>query len=172
MADTLVQTSKIRIVTFCFATSAEEKVVTVPKPSKVNVGLSSKKADTSVSCAAVKSVMAASTERSAPNGKFTVMRTLSTGTSNRRASSSLSKAESKGTSMGKFNWPTMACEPTGIGSGVGAVGVGVGGGAGLGTGSGVGGGVGTTLQQIRFSKYNCTEKREKDCTSLVNWERE
>ena len=117
-------------------------------------------------------MMATVKKRLLPDSELNVMRTLSTGKSNRRASSSLSKAESKGTSMGKFNWPTMACEPTGIGSGVGAVGVGVGGGAGLGTGSGVGGGVGTTLQQIRFSKYNCTEKREKDCTSLVNWERE
>ena len=105
MADTLVQTSKIRIVAFDFATSSGPTLtVTVPKPSKVNVGLSSKKADTSVSCAAVKSVMAASTERSAPNGKFTVMRTLSTGTSNRRASSALNASELKETSKGKSTW--------------------------------------------------------------------
>ena len=105
MADTLVQTSKIRIVTFCFATSAEEKVVTVPKPSKVNVGLSSKKADTSVSCAAVKSVMATITTRVlAADSIFAVMRTLSTGTSNRRASSALNASELKETSKGKSTW--------------------------------------------------------------------
>ena len=103
MADTLVQTSKIRIVTFCFATSAEEKVVTVPKPSKVNVGLSSKKADTSVPCAVVKSVMATPKIRGL-NTKFVVMRTLSTGTLKASASSALNVAELKGTLLGISNW--------------------------------------------------------------------
>ena len=106
MADTLVQTSKIRIVAFDFATSSGPTLtVTVPKPSKVNVRLSSKKADTSVSCAAVKSVMATITTRVlAADSIFAVMRTLSTGTSNRRASSALNASELKETSKGKSTW--------------------------------------------------------------------
>ena len=107
MADTLVQTLLIRSVTVSsgFAISFEVKVVTVPKPSKVNVGLSSKKADTSVSCAAVKSVMATITTRVlAADSIFAVMRTLSTGTSNRRASSALNASELKETSKGKSTW--------------------------------------------------------------------
>ena len=119
MAETLVQTKVLTVtISSGFATSPELVTVTVPKPSKVNVGLSSKKADTSVSCAAVKSVMATITTRVlAADSIFAVMRTLSTGTSNRRASSALNVAESKGTSKGKVKSALTACMPDGIGVG-------------------------------------------------------
>ena len=95
MAGTIVQTKVLTVtISSGFATSPELVTVTVPTLGKVNVGLSSKKADTSVSCGVVKSMMATSKIR----GPFTtllVMRTLSTGKSNRRASSSLNEAESK-----------------------------------------------------------------------------
>ena len=117
MADTLVQTNGISSVTisFCFATSPEKKLVTVPKLSKVNVGLSSKKADTSVPCAVVKSVMATPKIRGFC-AKFVVMRTLSTGTSNRRASSSSNVAELKFSSKGKSNSALTTCWATTTGA--------------------------------------------------------
>ena len=104
MADTLKQTKVLTVtVSFGFATSTEKMVVTVPKLGKVNVGLSSKKSDTSVSCAAVKSVMATLKIRGFCT-KFVVMRTLSTGTLKASASSALNVAELKGTLLGISNW--------------------------------------------------------------------
>ena len=120
MGDTLVQTSGIRIVTIPlgFATFCAKLDVTVPKPSKVNVGLSSKKSDTSVSCVVVKSMMATLKKRpKSPCPRFVVMRTLSTGRPNASASSSLNEAESKFSSKGKNTWASTACKPDGIGVG-------------------------------------------------------
>ena len=107
MADTLVQTLLIPILTlsFCFATCCENSVVTVPKPLKVNSPLSSKNADTSVSCVVVKSMMATLKKRpKSPCPRFVVMRTLSTGTPIAFASSALNEAELKETSKGKSTW--------------------------------------------------------------------
>ena len=104
MAGTLVQTKVLTVtISSGFATSPELVTVTVPKLGKVNVGLSSKKADTSVPCAVVKSVMATPKIRGL-NTKFVVMRTLSTGTLKASASSALNVAELKGTLLGISNW--------------------------------------------------------------------
>ena len=104
MAGTLVQTKVLTVtISSGFATSPELVTVTVPTLGKVNVGLSLKKADTSVPCAVVKSVMATPKIRGL-NTKFVVMRTLSTGTLKASASSALNVAELKLTLLGISNW--------------------------------------------------------------------